>query len=109
MQAQQAIAPRRQSLSTMVAVVATLIAAALALTLVVTVYRPATPATPATPLVVPLHGVGADQIAHNRSEEGLGGSGAAEQRPVVVEQAPYSSPAKPDRCGWAGTPPQMAC
>ncbi len=55
----------------MVAVVATAIAAALALALVATVEgRPASSA----PAVVTLHGLGAEQISHNRSEEGLGGS-----------------------------------
>lgn len=52
----------------MVAVVATALAATLALALVVTVERPA---TFATPTVVTLHGAGIEQIAHNRSEEGL--------------------------------------
>jgi hypothetical protein len=53
----------------MVAVVATGIAAALALALVVSVAgQPASSA----PTVVTLRGVGADQISHNRSEEGLG-------------------------------------
>ena len=55
----------------MVAVVATVIAAALALALVITV---AGATTSSAPTVVALHGVGADQISHNRSEEGLGGS-----------------------------------
>ena len=71
MQAQQAITLPRQSFSRMVAVVATVIAAALALALVLTVERPA---TSATSTVVTLHGVGGEQIAHNRSEQGLGGS-----------------------------------
>ena len=97
MQAQQTIALRRQSLSTLVAIVATLVAAALALALVLSVYRPA---TPAAPTVVTLHGVGAEQIAHDRAEGGL---------PFVVEQPPYSSPASSNPCGWVGTPPRRPC
>jgi hypothetical protein len=73
MQAQQAIAHPRMPFSTVVAAVATLIAAALALALIFTVERPA---MVPTPTIVTLHGVGAQQIAHNRSEEGLGVSGA---------------------------------
>ena len=71
MQAQQALALPRRSFSTVVAVVATVIAMALALGLVFTVERPA---TSAAPTVVTLRGVGGDQIAHNRSEQALGGS-----------------------------------
>ncbi len=70
MQAQQAIALPRQSFSRMVAVVATVIAAALALALVSTVERPA---TSQTATVVTVHGVGGELVAHNRSEQGLGG------------------------------------
>jgi hypothetical protein len=55
----------------MVAILATVIAAALALALVVTA---SPPATSATPTVVTLQGLGAEQIAHNRSEDGLGGA-----------------------------------
>lgn len=69
MQAQQVLALPRWSFSTLIAIVATVVAAALALALVVSVDRPA---TSATPTVVTLHGVGAEQVAHNRSEEGLG-------------------------------------
>jgi hypothetical protein len=71
LQAQQALVIPRWSVSTLIAVVATLVAAALALALVVTAERPA---TLAAPTVVPLYRVGAEQIAHNRSEEGLGAS-----------------------------------
>ena len=71
MQAQQTLAFPRRSFSTTVAVVATVIAMALALALVFTVERPA---TSAAPTVVTLHDVGGEQIAHNRSEQGLGGS-----------------------------------
>jgi hypothetical protein len=73
MQAQQALALPGRSLSTLVAVVATVVATMLALALVFTVERPA---TSATPTVVTLHGVGIEQIAHSRSEEGLGGPGS---------------------------------
>jgi hypothetical protein len=69
LQAQQTLALSRWSFSTLIAIVATLVAVALALALVVIVDRPA---TSAIPTVVTLHGVGADQVAHNRSEEGLG-------------------------------------
>jgi hypothetical protein len=72
LQAQQTIALQRRPFSTMVAVVATVIAAALALALVVSVAGQ--PASSASPTVVTLHGVGAEQISHNRSDEGLGGS-----------------------------------
>ena len=71
MQAQHALTLPGRSLSTVVAVVATVIAMALALALVFTVERPA---TSAAPTVVTLHGVGGEQIAHNRSEQGLAGS-----------------------------------
>ena len=73
MQAQQAIALPRRSYSTVIAIVATVVAGLLALALVFDVERPA---TSAAPTVVTLHGVGAQQINHNRSEEGLGGSGS---------------------------------
>jgi hypothetical protein len=70
MQVQQAIALSRWSFSTTVALVATFVAAALAFVLVVTVDQPVTSAAPA---VVSLHGVvGADQVAHNRSEGEFG-------------------------------------
>lgn len=69
MQAQQAISLNRRSGSTAIAVLATAVAAALALALVYTSDRPA---SPAAPTVVTLKGVGAEQIAHDRSEEGLG-------------------------------------
>ncbi len=69
MQAQQALTLPRWSFSTLIAILATVVAAAVALALVVTVDRPA---MSATPTVVTLHGVGAEQVAHNRSEEGLG-------------------------------------
>ena len=71
MQAQQAIALPTQSFSRMVAVVATVVAAVLALALVQTVDRPA---TSAAQTIVALHGVGGEQVAHNRSEQGFGGS-----------------------------------
>ena len=106
MQAQQTIALRRQSLSTLVAIVATLVAAALALALILSVYRPA---TSAAPTIVTLHGVGAEQIVHNRSEDGLGGTGSPDQRPFVVEHPPYSSPASSNACEWVGTPPRRPC
>lgn len=73
MQAQQTIALRSRSFSTFVAVVATLVAAVLALALVSIVDRPVASTTLS---VVTLHGVGSDQISHNRSEEGLGGQGS---------------------------------
>jgi hypothetical protein len=73
MHAQQALALPRRSLSTVVAVAATVVAVMLALALVFTFERPA---TSAAPTVVTLHGVGIEQIAHNRSEEGLGGPGS---------------------------------
>jgi hypothetical protein len=69
LQAQQALVLPRWSFSTLIAIVATLVAAALALGLVVTLDRPS---TSATPTIVTLRGVGPDQVAHNRSEEGLG-------------------------------------
>ena len=69
MQAQQALAVPRWSFSTLIAIVAIVVAAALALALVVTVDRAT---TSAAPTVVTLHGVGAEQVAHNRSEQGLG-------------------------------------
>lgn len=74
MQAQQAISLPRRSYSTMIAVVATVVAGLLALALVFSVERPA---TTAEPTIVTLHGVGSEQVAHNRSEEGLGGPGSA--------------------------------
>lgn len=73
MQAQHTITLRRQSFSTMVAVLATAVAAVLALSLVVTVDRPA---TSSMPTVVTLRSVTGDQVAHNRSEEGLDTSGS---------------------------------
>lgn len=73
MQAQQTLALPRRSFSTLVAVVATVVAAMLALVLVLSVERSA---PMATPTVVTLHGVGVEQIAHNRSEEGLGAPGS---------------------------------
>jgi hypothetical protein len=69
LQAQQALVLRRLSFSTLIAIVATLVAAALALGLVVIVDRPS---MSANPTIVTLRGVGPDQVAHNRSEEGLG-------------------------------------
>ncbi len=69
MQAQQALTLPRWSYSTLIAIVATVVAMALALALVATVDRTA---TSATPTVVILRAVGAEQVAHNRSEEGLG-------------------------------------
>lgn len=69
MQAQQALVLSKWSFSTLIAIVATFVAVALALALVVIVDRPA---TSATPTVVTLHEVGAEQVAHNRSEEGFG-------------------------------------
>ena len=69
MQAQQTLALPRWSFSTLIAIVATVVAVALTLVLVVTVDRPA---MSSTPTVVTLHGVGAEQVGHNRSEEGLG-------------------------------------
>lgn len=80
MQAQQAIALPRQSFSRMVAVVATAVAVALALALVLTVEQPT---TSSTPTVVTLHAVGGEQIAHNRSEQGLGGSGSVSGEQVA--------------------------
>lgn len=74
MQAQQALAFPRWSSSTLIAIVATVVAAALALALIVTVHQPT---TSAAPTVVTLRGVGAEQVAHNRSEEGLGASNSA--------------------------------
>jgi hypothetical protein len=68
LQAQQTLGLPRRSFSTLIAIGATVVAAALTLALVVTVDRPA---TSSTPTVVTLHGVGVEQIAHNRSEEGL--------------------------------------
>jgi hypothetical protein len=84
LQAQQALALSRWSFSTLIAIVATVVAAALALALalVVTVARPV---TLSTPTVVTLRGVGAEQIAHNRSEEGLGVLGS-----VGVEQIAHN-------------------
>ena len=78
MQAQQAIALPTQAFSRMVAVIATVVAAALALSLVLTVERPV---TSALPTVVTLHAVGGEQVAHDRSEQGLGvpGSVSGEQ------------------------------
>ena len=64
----------------MVAVVATVIAAALALALVITV---AGATTSSAPTVVTLRGVGADQISHNRSEEGLGGSSSVDGQQIA--------------------------
>lgn len=84
MQAQQAIPFPRRSFSNVVAIVATLLAAALALALVVTVERPLTSATPA---VVTLHEVDAEQIAHNRSEQGLGGSGSIGGEQIAHNQS----------------------
>jgi hypothetical protein len=69
LQAQQALSLPTRSFSTLVAILATLVAAALALALVVTVNRPATSATQG---VVATQGIGAEQIAHDRSEGGLG-------------------------------------
>lgn len=57
----------------MVAVVATAVAVALALALVLNVEQPT---TSSTPTVVTLHTVGGEQIAHSRSEQGLGGAGS---------------------------------
>jgi hypothetical protein len=71
MQAQQSLTLQKRSLSTAVAIMATGLATALALALVFTVDRPTTVVTPA---LVALHGTGAEQVAHNRSEEGLGAS-----------------------------------
>jgi hypothetical protein len=68
LQAQQSLTLQKPSLATAVAIMATGLAASLALALVVIADRPATLSTPA---VVTLHVVGADQVAHNRSEEGL--------------------------------------
>ena len=73
MQAQQAISLPRRSYSTMIAVVATVVAGLLALALVISVERPAASETQS---VVTLHSVGAEQVAHNRSEEGFGASGS---------------------------------
>jgi len=69
MQAQQSLTLQKRSLSTAVAIMATGLAAALALALVSTLDRPTTAMTPA-PVALP--GLGAEQVAHNRSEEGFG-------------------------------------
>jgi hypothetical protein len=69
LQAQQALALPRQSFSTLLAIVATLVAAVLAIALVVTADRPA---TSATQRVIAAQGAGDEQIAHDRSEAGLG-------------------------------------
>lgn len=80
MQAQQAISLRRRSFSTMVAVLATAVAAVLALALMATVDRPA---TSSTPTVVTLHSVTGEQVAHNRSEEGQGTSGSVDGEQIA--------------------------
>lgn len=71
MQVQRAINLPSQSFSRMVAIVATGVAASLALALVVTAERPT---STSTSTVVTLHGVGGEQVAHNRSEQGFGSS-----------------------------------
>ena len=68
MQAQQAIALPTRSYSTVIAILATVVAGFLAVALVFSVERPA---VSSAPTVVTLHGIGSEQIAHNRSEEGL--------------------------------------
>jgi hypothetical protein len=84
LQAQQALVLSRWSFSALIAIVATVVAAALALALVVTVDRPATSATPS---VVTLRGVGAEQVAHNRSEEGLGASSSVGGEQIAHNQS----------------------
>lgn len=74
LQVQQAMAVSRWSYSTLVAIVATLVAAAFAVALVAAVDRPA---TSLAPTMVTLQGIGAEQIGHNRSEEGLTAAGSA--------------------------------
>ena len=69
MQAQQTLTVSRHSFSTLVAVVATLFAAVLAIAIVATAERSATPATRGA---VAVRGIGAEQIAHDRSGAGLG-------------------------------------
>ena len=79
MQAQTAITLPRRSYSTMVAVVATVVAALLALALVVSVGRPAAYSLPQQ---VTLQDVSGQQVAHNRSEQGLGGASVGGQQIV---------------------------
>ena len=77
MQLQQAIDIRRRSYSTLIAVVATVVAAMLAVALVFSVGRTVTSLSPNE---VSLHDVSGEQVAHNRSEAGLvGGSLGGQQ------------------------------
>jgi len=71
--------------------VATVVAVALTLVLVVTVDRPA---TSSTPTVVTLHGVGAEQVAHNRSEEGLSTSSPVGGEQIAHDRSEERSGAK---------------
>jgi hypothetical protein len=71
LQAQQSLTLQRRSLPTTVAIMATGLAAALALALVFAVDRPM---AVVSPVLVASHGIRADQVTHNRSEEGLGAS-----------------------------------
>ena len=73
MQAQQALRNRQQSVSLVFAIVGIAIAATVALAIIFTATRPA---TLTTSTAVTLPEVGTQQIAHNRSENGLGGSGS---------------------------------
>jgi hypothetical protein len=91
LQAQQTLALPRRSFSTLIAIVATMVAAALTLALVVTVDRPA---TSSTPTVVTLHGVGAEQVAHNRSEEGLSISSSVGGEQIAHDRSEERSGAK---------------
>jgi hypothetical protein len=84
MQAQQAIALPRRSYSIAIAVVATLVASLLAFALVANVERPATSSTTS---VVTLHGVGSEQIAHNRSEQGFDGYGSVGGEQVAHDRS----------------------
>ena len=78
--AQQSLTLRKRSLSTGVAIMATGLATALALALVFTFDRPTTVVIPAP---VALHGIGADQVAQNRSEESLGASSSVDGEQVA--------------------------
>ena len=84
MQAQQSLTLHKRSFSTAVAIFATGLATALALALVLTIERPA---TSATPTVVTLRGGGAEQIAHNRLEEGFGALGSVDGEQVAHDRS----------------------
>ena len=71
MQAQQSLVIPERRLSTSIAVVATVVAAALAFALVVNIDRASTIVPPA---VVALHNITSQQVAHDRDEQGLGGA-----------------------------------